>query len=144
MEGLAETVRRYQAERIRHSGQSFRRGRVDPGGYWFGGRHWRFFDEASRILPEGLVKGELAGGVNGVDLTVMNLVRGHEADPGMVMVLVVPVEEFPAEASGILNAAEAFGKARLIFQRFEVAFGKRIVVGRVRPVMRPGDAQVRQ
>jgi hypothetical protein len=31
--------------------------------------------------------------VNGVHLVVMHLVRGHEADPEMVMVLVVPIEE---------------------------------------------------
>jgi hypothetical protein len=31
--------------------------------------------------------------MHGVDLTVMHLVRRHEADPGMVMVLVVPVKE---------------------------------------------------
>jgi hypothetical protein len=72
------------------------------------------------------------------------------------MVLIVPVEELPAEASGILDTAEAFGKARLILQGLEVAFGERVVVGpcfvgasqlaetrtgRVRPVMRPGDAE---
>jgi hypothetical protein len=55
----------------------------------------------------------------------MHLVRGHQADPGVVVVLVVPIEEFPAKASGVLDAAEAFGKARLVFQRLEVAFGKR-------------------
>jgi hypothetical protein len=40
----------------------------------------------------------------------------------MVMVLVVPVEEGAAEASGILDAAEAFGKARLILQGLDMGF----------------------
>src|SRR5271166_237275 len=70
------------------------------------------------------------------------LVRGHQTDPRMVMVLVVPVEELAAEASGVLDTAETFWEARLILQGLEVAFRKRVVVGRVRAVMRPGDAEV--
>ena len=49
----------------------------------------------------------------------MHLVRRHQADPGMVMVLVVPVEEPTAKASGVLDAAEAFWEAWLVFQRLE-------------------------
>ena len=62
----------------------------------------------------------------------------------MVMVLVVPVEELTAEASGVLDAAEAFWEAWLVLQRFEVAFGERVVVGGVRTVMRAGDAHIGQ
>jgi hypothetical protein len=36
-----------------------------------------------------------------------------------VMVLIIPVDEMPAEASGVLDAAEAFRETRLIFQGFE-------------------------
>ena len=61
----------------------------------------------------------MACGVNGVDLAVMHLVRGHQADARMMMILVVPVEEGTAEASGVLDAAEAFRETRLIFQGFE-------------------------
>jgi hypothetical protein len=80
------------------------------------------------MFAERLVEGDLPRGVNGVDLAMVRLVRGHEADPGMVMVLVVPVEELPAETSGVLDAAEAPWEARLIFQGFEMAFGERVVV----------------
>ena len=48
------------------------------------------------------IEGDLASGVNGVDLAVMHLVRRHQPDACMVVVLVVPVEERAAEASGIL------------------------------------------
>jgi hypothetical protein len=102
-----------------HSGLAFWLWRIDPCGGWFGRRDRRSFDEALRVLPERLVEGELAGRVNGVHLTVMHLVRGHEADPGMVMVLVVPIEKAAAKAPGILDASEAFRELRLIFQRLE-------------------------
>jgi hypothetical protein len=74
-----------------------------------------------------VIENLLSSGMNRVDLAVMHLVRGHETDPGVVMVLVVPIEELAAETSGILDATEAFGKARLILQGLEVAFGERVV-----------------
>ncbi len=49
----------------------------------------------------------------------MSLIRGHQADPGRVMVLIVLIEEAAAEASGVLDATEAFREPRLIFQRLE-------------------------
>src|SRR5271170_7612343 len=126
------------AKRPISSGPSFRcfrLWRVDPCGGWFGGWDWRFFDETLRVLPERLIEGELAGRVNCVDLAVMHLVRGHEADPAMVMVLVVPVEETAAEAGGILDATETFRESRLIFQRLEVALRERVIVGDMWSVM---------
>jgi hypothetical protein len=126
------------------SGTAFRRGWVDPCGGWFVGRRWCFFDEAFRVFAERVIEDLLSSGVNDVDLAVMHLVRGHETDPGMVVVLVVPIEELAAETSGILHAAEAFGEAGLILQGFEVALGERVIVGRMRAVMRAGDAQIGQ
>src|ERR1022692_400845 len=126
----------------RHSGQAFRLWRIDPCGGWFGWRDGRFFDEALRILPERLIEGELAGRVNSVDLAIVHLIRGHEADPGMVMVPVVPIEEAAAETPGVLDATEAFREPRLIFQRLEVALGERVIVRGVWPIMRTGDAEV--
>jgi len=57
----------------------------------------------------------------------MHLIRGHQADPGMVMFPVVPVEEGAAEASGVLDAAKGLGEAWLILESLEVALGKRVV-----------------
>ena len=84
----------------------------------------------------------LASGVDGIDLTVMDLVWGHKADAGVMVVLIVPVEEAAAEASGVLDAAEAFGELRLVFEGFEVAFGERIVIGCVRSVVRADDTEI--
>ena len=60
----------------------------------------------------------------------------------MVVVLVVPIEEAAAEASGVLDAAEALGELRLVLEGLEVAFGERVVVGDMRPVVRAGDAEI--
>src|ERR1700692_1937464 len=60
----------------------------------------------------------------------------------MMMVLVVPIEETATEGLGVLDAAEALRKLRLIFHGLEVAFRERIVVGSVRPAVGFGDAEV--
>jgi hypothetical protein len=125
-----------------HSGRAFRLWRIDPCGGWFGRRGGRFFDEALRVFSERMIEGELAGGVNGIDLAMVHLIRGHQTDPGMVMVLVVPIEEAATETSCVLDAAEAFRKAWLILQGLEVAFGERVIVGRVRTVMRTGYTEI--
>src|SRR5688500_18799918 len=80
---------------------------VDPDGRGFSRWLGRFLDEAFGIGAEGVIEGALSGGVDIVGLAVVNLVGRHEADPGMVVVLVVPGEEAAAEVLGVLKAAEA-------------------------------------
>ena len=129
----------------RHSGGGlFRRRRVDPCRGWFGGRNGRLVHEASGVFTKRLIEGDLTGGVNGVGLAVVDLVRRHQPDPGMVMVLVVPGKEASAENFSVLDTAEAFGEPGLILQRLEMAFGERIVVGCVRAVMRSGHTEISQ
>src|SRR3978361_848119 len=117
-------------------------GWIDPCGGWLGGWLWWLVDEALWVVAAGPIEGLLAHGVDGIHLAVMHLVRGHEADPGVMVVLVVPIEELAAEGLGILDAAEPAGKARLVLQGLEVAFGERVVVRGVRPVVRAGDAEI--
>jgi hypothetical protein len=62
-------------------------------------------DEALWVVAAGRIEGLLACGVDPIGLSVMHPVRGHEADPGVMMVLAVPVEERAAEGLGILDAA---------------------------------------
>ena len=126
----------------RHSVTTFGVGGLIQAAVGLSGGVGGLLTKRSGLFAERLIERDLPGGVNGVDLAVMHLVRGHQADPGMVMVLVVPIEEAAAEASGVLDAAEALGEARLILQGFEVAFGERVVVGGVRPVVRTGDAEI--
>ena len=87
---------------------------IDPSGGWLGGWFWSLVDEALRGIAAGPIEGLLARGVNGISLAVVDLVRGHEANPSVMVVLVVPVEEWAAEGLGILDAAKAPRKARLV------------------------------
>ena len=80
--------------------------------------------------------------MDGVGLTVMHLIGRHQTDAGMVMLLIVPIEEPAAERFGILDAAEALWELRLVFHGFEVAFRERIVVGRMRPAVGFGYAEI--
>ena len=84
----------------------------------------------------------MAGGVDLVGLTVVHLVGRHQADAGMVMILIVPIKEATAERLGILNTTETLRKLRLVFHGFEVAFRERIVIGGVRPAVGFGDAEI--
>ena len=92
-------------------------------------------DEAFGVSAEGAIKRGLTGGMDSVDLAVVHLVGRRQADAGMVMVLIVPLEEAATERLGVLDAAEALRKLRLIFHGFEVAFRERVVIGGVRPAV---------
>ena len=105
-------------------------------------RDRRLVDEALRVVAERLIERELASGVDGIGLTVVYLVRCHQTDAAMVVILVVPIEEVAAEASGVLDAAKALGELRLVLECLEVAFRERVVVGHVRPVVRTGNTEI--
>jgi hypothetical protein len=117
---------------------------IDPSGGWLGRWFWWLVDEALWVVVAGAIEGLLARGVDGLDLAVMHLVRGHEADPGVMMILVVPVEELAAEGPGIGDAAKAAGKARLVLQGLEVALGERVVCALARCIALPGENPGRQ
>jgi hypothetical protein len=60
----------------------------------------------------------------------------------MVMLLIVSIEEAATKGLGVLDAAEARRKLRLVFHSFGAAFRERIVIGRVRPAVGFGDAEI--
>ena len=62
---------------------------------------------------EGAVEGLLAGCVDLVGLTVVDLVRRHQTDPSMVMILIIPIEETAAERLRVLDAAKPLRKLGL-------------------------------
>ena len=77
----------------------------------------------SGLALNALVERALARGMNGIGLAVMHLIRCHQADPGMVMVLVVPGEEAAAEVIWRPRCSQSdWGKFRLVFQGLEMSF----------------------
>src|SRR5260370_7383836 len=86
---------------------------IDPGCFRFGRRCRGPIDEALRVLAKGLIESVLASEVDSVGLAVMNLVWGHQADPEVVMVLIVPIKIIAHEPSALLHAAEPRGGFRL-------------------------------
>ena len=59
----------------------------------------------------------------------------------MVVFVVVPAEEVPAESRGVLDAAEALREVGPVLEGLEARLGERVVVGDVRSRMRLGDAE---
>ena len=89
------------------------RWRVDPGGGWFSGRAWLHSDEAFWVGLECAIEDFLASVINLFGLAVMNLIRRHEPDAGVMVVAIVPAEEVADEGLCILDAAEALRELRL-------------------------------
>ena len=87
-------------------------GWIDPCGGWLGGRLWWLVDETLWGIAACLIEGLLACGVDGIYLAIVDLVWGHEADAGVVVVLVIPGEELAAEGLGILDATEPLRKSK--------------------------------
>jgi len=58
----------------------------------------------------------------GLGLTEVNHRGSEQADPGMTMLLVVPVEELLAEGAAVLDAAESVRDLRAIFHGAKLAF----------------------
>src|SRR4051794_23474507 len=70
--------------------------------------------------------------------------RGHQAEPGVPMVMVVVLEELAAEAAGVLDAVEAGWERGPVLERFEVRFGVGVVGRGVGAVVAAGDAEIGQ
>jgi hypothetical protein len=75
-------------------------------------------------------------------VAVVNAVRGHEADAGMAVCAVVPLEELLAVGTRILDATEAFGELGAVLERFELSLGVRIVIADMRAAVGLGDLQI--
>ncbi len=85
-------------------------------------------DEAFRRIEERGIQCGLSGSIDRFGLSVVDLVRRHQTDTGVMMVLVVPCEEPAAERARLLYGCEVLGKLGLIFQGFEMGFRERVIV----------------
>ena len=62
-------------------------------------------------------------------VTMVEHGRRHQAKTRVMTLLVVPLEKGLAEATSVLNRAEAIRDTRAVFQGSELAFRMRIVIG---------------
>ena len=83
---------------------------VDPDGGWLVGRFGWLSDEAFGVGFEGAVERDLASCMDFIGLSIMNLIRRHQAEADMVMRLIIPHEEHTAELPGVFDTAEAIGE----------------------------------
>jgi len=63
-----------------------------------------------------------AGGVQLSGVAVVDGGRGHQADPGMTMGMVVPVDERSAVSAGVLDVVKPGGELGPVLQGLEVRF----------------------
>ncbi len=75
---------------------------------------------------------------------VMHAGRGQQAEPRVVVVVVVPLEEAAAEGQRVFVAAEALREGRLVLEGLELCLGVRVVVAHMRPAVGLGHAEIGQ
>jgi len=68
----------------------------------------------------------------------------QHADAGVMVLVVVPVEELGAEAACVLDATKTLWEGGPVLQCLELGLREWVVVRDMRPGMRLGDAQIRQ
>ena len=67
---------------------------------------WRPPDEAVRVRLVSPIEHQLAVGQDGLGFAEVNHGRGEQADAGMTMLFVIPLEKLLTESAAILDAAE--------------------------------------
>ena len=90
-------------------------------------------NEAFRVVCPGVLQGALALFEDTLGAAVMDVAWGEHGDPGMLMLVVVPREEGPAERDRGVDIIEAPRKAGVVFQRLELGFGERVVIADLGP-----------
>ena len=86
----------------------------------------------------------LALGLDELDQIKMDDRGGHQGQPGVMMVVVVPVNEGPGPGVSRPQGGEAVRKIGPVLHGFELRLGIRIVIGGVGPGVGFGHLQVPQ
>ena len=90
-------------------------------------------DEPLGVARVGSVEDAGAGGVQLLRLAVVDGARGHQPDPGVAMLVVVPVEEAAAGLARVLDRVEPIGELGPVLQGLEVRLRVGVVGRGVRP-----------
>jgi hypothetical protein len=73
-------------------------------------------DEPLGMGGKGVAQHHLAGGDDLPGATVVHVSGSEQADAGVVVGVVVPVEEASAEAAGVLDGAEPVGEGGVVLE----------------------------
>ena len=146
--GARGLARRSLSSPMRRSGLKLvsdllRGGFVDPGGGGQVGRGRRPADEPFGVMRVSSVEHASAGGVEFGRASVVHGGRGHQPDPRVAVLVVVPVEEAPAELARLLDRVEPVRKLGPVLERLEVRLGVGVVGRGVRSAVGLGDAERR-
>ena len=90
---------------------------IDPHGARQSGRLRDSALEALRVDQESVVEGLSALLEERLGMAVVNAVRSHEADAGVAVGVVVPLEELLAVGTRMLDAGETLGELGAILER---------------------------
>ena len=119
-------------------------GWVDPSGDGQPGRLGAVALESARVSSVGGVQGAGPLLEQLCSLAMVDGGRGHEADAGMAMLFVVPLEEALAVSAGFFDTAEAVGEVRAVLQGFELRLREGVIVGDVGTAVGLGHIEVHQ
>ena len=106
--------------------------RVDPNCFWKTCGFGHAVDESLGIVLPGTLKRLFSGCNDFASLAVVQRCWSQQANAAVIMLVVVPANEFPGELQGIFVASKPLWKFRTVLHCFELAFRERIVVGNMR------------
>jgi ferredoxin len=107
--------------------------RIDPDGYRRLLALRTAADEAFGVLGIGRLQHLVPGREHLLGSAVVLGGRREHAHAFLVMIFVVPAEEFATKARRVFVAAETSRELRAVLHRFEITFRERIVIRDVRP-----------
>ena len=85
--------------------------------------------EALRVSGVRGIERSLARGAYGLHAAVEDISGYEECQAGMVVLVVVPAEEFLQPGAAVKFAGEASGIVGLVLERLELGFAEGVVVG---------------
>src|ERR1019366_4725212 len=100
---------------------------VDPDRGRLLGRGWRPADEPLRCCRVGGGEDALAFCVERLRLAVVDGGRGHQPDPGVPMLFVIPIEKPTAMSAGVVDRVEAVWEPWPVLQGLELGLAVGVV-----------------
>ena len=111
---------------------AFSFGRIDPNCFGKTCRFGRAVDESLGIVLPSTLKRLCSGRNDFAGLAVVQRCWSQQPDAAVIMLVVVPADEFPGELQAIFVASKPLWEFGTVLHCFELAFRERIIVGNMR------------